>query len=271
MLYPWLLPWFSLASALQGGVEVAQGLLLSTTEGLGWQQFRFTSDFPDVPVVVVLPSLEDLADPATVRIRNVTMKGFQASIAEPRGSDGVHADMTFSYMAASQGIWSLNGTIFEARLLDITERQAGACRPFSYPNMAWKNVAFQYSFSTEPVILTSIQTANNEQRALPTEGPSEPWLVSGVRSLTKSTVQLALDSSTAPSGSNNDLAEPRNVKGTRIRSCSAFPQASGIHRLHSPGAGSGRSSGASSEHGGTLLRQPLVHRQHLVVHLFNIP
>ena len=226
MLYPWLLPWFSLASALQGGVEVAQGLLLSTTEGLGWQQFRFTSDFPDVPVVVVLPSLEDLADPATVRIRNVTTKGFQASIAEPSGSDGVHADMTFSYMAASQGIWSLNGTIFEARLLDITERRAATCRPYSFPNAAWKQVPFQYSFSTEPVVLASIQTANNEQRALPTEGPSEPWLVSGVSSVTRWTVDLTLDSSTAPSGSNNDLAEPRNVKGTRIRSCSAFPQAS---------------------------------------------
>ena len=235
MLFPWLLPWITLASALQGGFEIAQGLLLQTSRGFGWQQFRFTSDFPDVPVVVVLPSLEDLTDPATVRIRSVTTKGFEASIAEPSGSDGIYgSDMTFSYMAASQGVWSLNGTIFEARRLDITERRAGDCRPISFPNNAWKDVAFQYSFTVEPTILVSIQTANNEQRALPTEGPSEPWLISGVKDLQVGSVRLSLDSSAAASGSNNDLAEPwKAMSFEGFCHVSAFPQA---YLLRNPSA-----------------------------------
>ncbi|CAK8989604.1 unnamed protein product [Durusdinium trenchii] len=205
--------WFSLfmvrpSLAYLGGLEVGQAKLAATSEAKGWQSYRFVNDFPDVPVVVVMPGASDyLTDPSSVRLRNISRTHFEASIAEPLGRDGSHPGMNFNYIAMSQGIFLVNGSTFEAGVLDINERQAASCRPLAFPNKAWAEVRFQHNFSQAPVFLTYIQSSNGEVRALPTEAPSEPWLTMAVTALSESSALVALDSNTAPSETYNDVPE----------------------------------------------------------------
>ena len=203
---PWIGAFVSAALGYPGGLEVGQAYLAATADAKGWQSFRFFNDFPDVPVVIVMPGTND-TDTGTVRLRNVSSRGFEASFAEPSTTDGVHSAEFFNYIAASPGIWDANGSTFEVGRLEVNERVSATCRPLDFPSFSWKEVTFQHNFSEIPAFLAYIQTSDGENRTLPSEAPSEPWLVVGVNYLSESSVQIALDSNAAFTATHIDVPE----------------------------------------------------------------
>eukprot|EP00435_Cladocopium_sp_Y103_P009860 s2473_g2.t1 len=206
---------FQICRAANGHLEVAQALV--ATEGdldFGWQRFSFMEAFPEAPVVVVTPDTGTLGyvsadsdDPMALRLRNVNTTGFEISMAEPSGNDGAIGTTTFNYIAASVGVWLLNDTIFEVGRVDTSERVAANCRPLTWPNTGWTDVTFSHTFNQTPAVLVQIQTSNNEERTLPSQAPSVPWLTAASKNIGSQGMKVSLDSSTAVAGPTDLVAE----------------------------------------------------------------
>ena len=64
---------------------------------------------------------------------------------------------------------------------------------------SWDTVQLQ-SFTSAPVLVTQIQTANNEQGPVPS-GASQPWLTAVANTVTSSSFLVALDSAETQVGS----------------------------------------------------------------------
>ncbi|CAE7670489.1 unnamed protein product [Symbiodinium sp. CCMP2592] len=172
----------------------------------GWQDLVFSPAFDVTPIVVAM-TRGGSSGPAQVRIRSVTKQTFQALVAEPPLEDGSHADMEVDILAVSAGTYHLpDGRTFEAGYIETIQRQAAACRPLDFPKLGWEELQFGHSFEGAPVLLTQLQTSNNEASSQ----PSVPWLSVAVSNVTPSSAQLALDSSKAAEG-GEDLQVPERI------------------------------------------------------------
>jgi hypothetical protein len=122
-------------------IEAGRIDLSETGDGPGlrdaFQQVNFSRAFSEAPVVTMLPTNEG-SPPSTIRIRNVTTTGFEATQLEPSNLDGEHAAMTdVSYIAVEPGRDELVPNVFiEAGTLttDVNVRgETGFPRPAVSP------------------------------------------------------------------------------------------------------------------------------------------
>ena len=98
------------------------------------------------PVVVAKPASLNDADPAVVRLRNVTKTGFEVRIQEWDYLDGYHDFETVSYIIMEAGRHTLSGGI---------QVEAGF---FEAKSIA--SVTFEQAFNQIPVVISSVTTEN---------------------------------------------------------------------------------------------------------------
>ncbi|MEM9097708.1 MAG: Ig-like domain-containing protein [Pseudomonadota bacterium] len=112
-----------------------------------WTRVDFEVNVPDA-IVVLGPLSSNGSDEATVRVRNVDETGFEIQIGEWAYLEGWHVTESVSWMAASRGSHRLqDGTVIEAG-----REVAG--------NGDQTQVAFETSFSSEPIVFTQVASAN---------------------------------------------------------------------------------------------------------------
>lgn len=105
------------------------------------------------PVVFAQPLSRNGSDPAVVRIENIKEDRFNARIQEPNYKDGWHTNESFSYLVLEAGTWELeNGTQLEVGTLNSDATK----------NSAWEQIGFSNNFDNTPVILSQVQTNNED-------------------------------------------------------------------------------------------------------------
>lgn len=149
------------------GLEVVSGGRLNAHRALltfevgqvsldhNWQTVNFTKSFND-PVVVAKPLSFNGAQPAVVRIRNVTPTSFDIRVQEWNYLDGFHVIEQVSWLAMERGHWTLpDGTEVEAGTIDTNSCGTGSFAP----------VSFSEAFPSPPVVISSVMTFNGAQTA----------------------------------------------------------------------------------------------------------
>ena len=168
--------------------------------GQGFTTVNFQQTYNATPLVFLLTTNTG-ADPAAIRINNVTSSGFDAVIAEPPGPAAGHVDMpNVSYIAILPGRYELpNGSILEAGSHSTTTAHWNTGGTHDAVN-------FSAAFPTSPVVLADIQTLENETAAIPNAN-SNPWLTttinsnpSGVSSISTTGFEVALERAETGSG-----------------------------------------------------------------------
>jgi MSHA biogenesis protein MshQ len=157
----------------------------------------FQQVFDVVPAVFVLAS-EENPDPTTIRIRNVTTSGFELAQVEPPGSNssGVTSSMTVQYLAAEPGSYVLDdGTALEVGTLS-TDRSI-----YRNNSATWEDLSYASGFGSTPVLLSQVQTMNNETGVPPISQKSQPWLTAVTRNVSSSGFQLIMERSEVNDGS----------------------------------------------------------------------
>ncbi|ACM93277.1 hypothetical protein NAMH_1384 [Nautilia profundicola AmH] len=159
-----------------------------------WTHVAFKKAFNTIPVVfMVIDTYGN--NPASVRIKNVTTKGFDAIIVEPEGEDGPHVKQTLNYFAINTGVHELDGHLIEVGSIN-TKKVQGKYAP-SGNDIGWDTVDTSVSFCN-PAVVANIQTLNNEENDIPKQ-PSVPWMTAAVN-LCSGKLQLALDMSETDEG-----------------------------------------------------------------------
>jgi hypothetical protein len=221
-----------------GGVQVGAATLGATIAGLNaLTTITFPQAFSAIPVVIVQPSDEG-GDPLAVRIRNVTTTGFQLLQVEAPGCpgcDGSGDAMTVHWLAAMPGSYRLTqdtavapawaaqtlrgsgaGALLKVGAITTTATQydLGSGHFGSWPAPSWDAVNWpalggELDFLAAPVLLTTVQSWNNEGSNLGPSGltgASQPWATSVARNLSTAGFDVAIEASgvaeddTAPDG-----------------------------------------------------------------------
>lgn len=221
-----------------GGVQVGAVTLGATGGGPNaLATVVFAQAFGAIPVVIVQPSDED-ADPQAVRVRNVTRTGFELLQVEAPGCvgcTGAGGTMTVHWLAAMPGSYRLTqdvaaapawaatpirgsgpGALLKvgaitttATQYDVSSGHFGGWPAPSWDAVTWPVLSNGLDFSTTPVLLTTVQSWNNEGSNLGPSGltgTSQPWATSVARNVGTSGFEVALEASgvaaddTAPAG-----------------------------------------------------------------------
>ncbi len=123
----------------------------SVTIDHNWKTVILKQSFAN-PVVILGPPTRNGSDPSVMRVRNVTSDSFEIRLQEWNYNNGPHVTETISYMVVEAGVHELpDGTIWEAGLYE----QEGT--------EAWKSVSLNAGFAFTPVVLQTVQTANDVQ------------------------------------------------------------------------------------------------------------
>jgi PKD repeat protein len=120
--------------------------LLEVQADSNWTKFTFSKPFIN-PVVVAGPPSYAGAQPALIRIRNVTPTGFEARIQEWDYLDGKHQFEKFSFIVMEKGIYTLD---------DGTKLEAGTFTG----STSFQKISLQQPYGVTPVILTQVATYN---------------------------------------------------------------------------------------------------------------
>jgi hypothetical protein len=187
---------------LEAGVASIPGY--SSTQ-LNWTSVSFPNSFNSTPLVFSLPT-DQGSEPAALRLRNVSASGFEIAQVEPRPEPGAHTSMTVDYLAVVPGIHELaDGFVIEAGSHTTATTQLAPDGGF--PGVSgWDSIALQYANFSDPVVVTSIQTINNEPGLDPSL-PSRPWLTAAVENVSAASFDLALERSEVNDGSSVNVAE----------------------------------------------------------------
>ncbi len=106
------------------------------------------------PVVFALPLSRNGGDPAITRITNIENNSFTAFLQEPEYKDGKHTRESFSYIVLEAGSWQLSdGSLLEVGFFDLDRTR----------DSNWQDVSFNNSFDNTPVVLSQVQTNNDQQ------------------------------------------------------------------------------------------------------------
>ncbi|RMF27361.1 MAG: hypothetical protein D6756_02035, partial [Cyanobacteria bacterium J083] len=105
------------------------------------------------PVVFTTVSFEG-GQPAIVRIADITSDSFSVQLQEPSNLDGWHLREELTYFVAEAGTWTLeDGTLIEIGQLSTAAHSRGQ----------WANIDYEIGFNNTPVVLTQVQTWNNDE------------------------------------------------------------------------------------------------------------
>ncbi len=180
------------------GAWEAGNATVSSTNGatVAFTNVSFATPMTGVPLIFSQPT-QPGAEPASIRVRNVTANGFQVAAVEPSGSGGAHESMVLDYIAMVPGSYELpDGSLFEAGFVDTSVVQGAG----NVPGVkGWVNVTFVQPYTASPTFLAQVQSMANEPGADPSN-PSVPWLTVAVASLSSASVSIALDRSEAAPG-----------------------------------------------------------------------
>jgi len=186
---------FSSSIIAAGQITIQEGVYTQD-----WTTISFPNAFDETPVVFSLMT-NDEPDPSALRIRNVSVDGFDIAAFKPENESDASVATTVDYVAVVPGEYVLpNGDQFEVGSL-LTDKVQG-----SVGATGWDTQTFLSSFSSAPALLAQIQTINNESALVPSL-PSIPWLVPAVDNLSSTSFDLALDTVRTTSGSINALEE----------------------------------------------------------------
>jgi len=133
-----------------GGIEI-DSITINQPNSTTWHQVGFDKAFSETPIVVMGPLSYNGGDPTTVRVRNITVAGFEFQFDEWDYKDGSHTTETLSYMAMTPGTHQWGGMTVTAGSIDNVDHQ-------------WKTVNYAQGFSSTPVVLAQ-QVSNNDGQA----------------------------------------------------------------------------------------------------------
>lgn len=199
------------------GFEADSLVITGTTSGsLAFATVTFASPFDSVPRIFALPTNEE-AEPASLRIKNVSVNGFQIAQVQPSGELGGAESMTVDYIAAIDGRHYLD----DSTPVDVGVISTSATQ-FTAPvtgTASWDTINFATTFATPPVVLLQIQGLANEPGLNPSN-VSVPWLEVASQAVTTSSIQVALERAESAPGTVSSpeqvayLAVPPNITGS---------------------------------------------------------
>lgn len=196
-------------------IELVAGrvTLNNTADDPSFTHVCFDEPFSVVPVVFSLPTTESNVDRLTLRIRNVTVNGFDIAQVESRVNrqspvpEG-NPDQTIDFLAIVEGDYDLDGGA-KMRVSSLNTKTFQG-REFSGNSRGWDTISTaDLGFSQSPAIIASIQTMNNEPNNSHLSGPfpySEPFLATTIRNVNNNSFQMALERGETNSGTitNNE-------------------------------------------------------------------
>lgn len=156
----------------------------------GLASISFSNIFLVNPLVFMIPN-QDGSDAAYIRYKNITTSGFDAVIVEPSNYDGSHIGQTVGYYAFLPGKYNIGSITIEVGYVETTKCQ-GDYAPVG-SDIGWERVTLTQNYPNLAVI-TSLQTMNNEQNAVPTT-ISSPWMTPTVKIVDDRSFDLTLDRS----------------------------------------------------------------------------
>ena len=181
-------------------IESASVLLPARTSGsTAFTKVTFRQSYASPPNIFVLTSLEAPL-PTAVRIRNVTTTDFEMAQVSPPGNGSPPAALTVHYVAVTPGAHMFpDGSLIESGNVDTQRLQYGSNNRRIKGTKSYESIAFSAGFRSSPMLLTQIQTMNNESGS-PPGGPSTPWLTTATQNLSSSGAQVALERSEVDDG-----------------------------------------------------------------------
>lgn len=206
-------------------MEAGSLTLSATSSATQLQSHQFAQIYDTPPVVIILTD-DAGGDPSAVRINNVSKTGFQASQVEPNSEDGPHAAMTVSYFAIEPGVHTLDdGTVLEAGIVNTQEQEFNGKEADKSAKAGTVKHKLANTF-TKPILLTHLQTTNNEPGIQPKK-PSHPWMTVAVEHVKDDEIEVAIDRAEvydAKSGKDfifNALAKTESIGYVAINSAKA--------------------------------------------------
>jgi len=198
------------------GSEIELG---NTTVNFEWTHIEFNKTFSSVPVVFILPSKKG-QHPASVRIKNVTVNGFDAIFAEPQGEDGPHLNQNINYLAINKGVHKIGNTYFEVGTINTKKiQQKNISNEWEKIDHIFKNCM---SLPVPVVAVAQIQSINNETGLDPNGiKRSKPWMTTAIE-VNSSGVYVALERSETNEGSITEketigyMIAPANIQDNVI-------------------------------------------------------
>jgi hypothetical protein len=132
-------------------VVVIDRVTMAQTDAKSWNHVRFGTSFNSTPVVVMGPPSFIGEAPLSVRVRNISIDGFDYQLDEWDYLDGAHEAETISYLAVEPGTHQWGG-------LQVT---AGSIQKLDHQ---WKKVNFGSRFDSQPLVFAQ-QISNNGESA----------------------------------------------------------------------------------------------------------
>lgn len=109
------------------------------------------------PVAIAQPLSKNGAQPAAVRIENVSSDRMTLKVQEPEYLDGEHALESISYFVVEAGEWQLpNGSLLQANTLSTNKLTSDG----------FEQVQFGSEFQQTPAIMSQLQSQNGTQFAI---------------------------------------------------------------------------------------------------------
>ncbi|MEM9089156.1 MAG: FG-GAP-like repeat-containing protein [Cyanobacteria bacterium P01_F01_bin.53] len=115
----------------------------------GWQTVELKNTYLNPVVIVSEPTFSD-ADPATVRVRNVSSDQIQLRLQEPKYKDGKHPKESVSYLVMEAGDWTL---------ADGTRISAGVHKTKRLTSKGFDTIDLE-GFQDTPTVLSQVQSFN---------------------------------------------------------------------------------------------------------------
>ncbi len=164
--------------------------LKNTYADPSWTHVEFNKSFSTIPVVFMVIDSRG-GDPASVRIKNVTKTGFDATLVEPQGEDGPHVSQKLNYFAINKGVHRLGDHYVEVGTIETSMVQGRFLDPHQN-RIGWQRIDTAVKFCN-PAVVANIQTLNNEKHDIPKD-TSAPWMTA-VLDVNGSIISAALDAS----------------------------------------------------------------------------
>ena len=180
-------------------IEIAVGSAQLNAPSLGvtaYETEAFGQSYTN-PLVFPMP-VDSVASESSIRIRNVTSNNFEIAHVYPDNSVSGFTRDDIDYLVIESGTHDLDGTTIVAGSVSTQEFQS----KFDVANSGWVTIDYTAAgFSSEPVVLAQIQTANNETSPDVLTSPSRPWMTVAMQNVTTTSAQIALDRAETTTGS----------------------------------------------------------------------
>jgi len=180
-------------------IEVGDGVINTyTTQTFNQSVFtriNFDGQFASPPnVFTMTPEFPGADDPCTVRIRNISTTGFDATCLEPLSSDRNSPDIPFEYIAVQNGGVTvpssdgLSSTRFVSSCQFVTAQQGRGI------NASFFDFNFNTTFNSPPAVIAQVQsTINTVQGSATTPGGEPAFIDVAVENVTTTDVDIAIE------------------------------------------------------------------------------